>query len=753
MRVVADPILQEIETIFSGAPGVEYHSSVKHDNPFYKHILELVQLKDEKLGIKYYFTKNSLIRDARNLKDCAMLPENDETAMSYLIIGVNYTAALAALFDARGIQYDKEALAALVKQFTEKALDRRSGVSSILGYRQYLYAYIQQCLAPICEASGLISDKKMSSAIRLLDKAKDWVGLEAEIRNIVTVDELFSEHTGNPQQIVRMDKPIYHLTMQQKIELLYALDASKRDNLIKTAKEFQEIAVEYNKLSEGEKKQFAVKPLWYECLEKKNNVDHELDLFHYYLPRILKGAMIPSQLRSRLPGLKNAFQEKLFVNDKCVSEFFHSGALTWCHKSPQPDYSAMLQTAENTVKQLNENLKQLPEYRGKILHNDFVTFCSEFYGDFTRDKIEWLKDFIRRAKSFFALEAKPYIGFDRPIVLTTRGAQSVPNFFASNICLNGFRRFEGADYKGIIQIYNLAEALLEELTDNKSSLSDQKKLSTKLVQLRNEIGFLSFTLAQLENKASLAPWYLMARLFLSAIAPIHRFIEYYLFDCRQVAGNQVMSLLARIAPIYNRNSQKFRINVGGGCASGDNRTGCVLFVMECDAVAEECNVPLEKVQARLAASQHKDKEWGGGNAGQSRLRAKSSHESMPDRYQSVVGQLTSNYSDMKDIAKDLERQAKKPPKVYPGLRRADADYFQEVFGDHTKVVIKDANKPKCEASQLLQEFLNHYEKPESLSYEVESLTRHGVFSQGNTRCGNLGFGQMLTETNTPLLAQ
>ncbi len=634
--------------------------------------------------------------------------DDNRTSKCYLMMALNYTAALRTLLLVNKIDYDEKAIADLTNKIikaAEKEGAKDSRVPIILGMEDYFFEYLERVLVPVLVQAGLAKDAEQ--AVDLLDKAKDWVAIEHPPMSMVTVDQ-FTTAFEKPRWVIRIDKPVCELTPAQKAEL---------ENYKRT--------------------------YWYRRLS-----DQEKKLFEYYKPKLTEpgGRVIPSQLRSRLPLLKNSYQHQTFLVDdedgvyasKCLLDVFHCGGVPYFDKQVRKNEREMQRLADQNMDQQIQNARKLSALQDdRIWQNHIVTLCSQ-YGDGVRGAYEnyanlWktkngalpkparylllfleliivripllilkaavnfvffilpfgesikakLSAFIyptvRLAKwalspmthaftlfkNYFIGTVKPYIGFDSHIVTKTRAAVvGYGQCYSSNMCLNGFSSFESHDYKGIMEIYAQGERLLESLdpTQHENLI---KLLTAKLAYLKNEIGGFHFALALIraQHKWTIASKF--AHYFLRLIEPAYRFIA-AMFDTR-ITAIQIMSAVGQLAQQFNlvyehlEDKQIPRINVGFGCASGENRTGLTEYHMQCEAVADACiTIDKNTIRDRLAMSAHVQKvtAFQGGNAGMEGIRRKSM-ESLPGDYSETQKELfVTNYSDMKSVLLCLQKREK-----------------------------------------------------------------------------------------------
>lgn len=657
----------------------DLRSAVYQERPgqdLYTAILELNQQDDQRKKISSHFIPGPnggycYVRDARYIDQQFSRHKGEQTSLNYLMMGLNYTAALIVLLKAKQIAFDEQELLTAAENFrihAEKAGEKNSVVPIVLGYESYFYEYLKQVLVPKVLHDQLATDE--ASAIRLLDSIKDWVSMEHEPLTLVTVDHLQSEVTECNKKIIRMDIPLYKITIEQKREL-------------------QNYHHHY----------------WYTRMSPD-----EQAVYRYYLPKLLAGRVVPSQLRSKIPLLKNTYQHLLFIVDERQNitkllDFFHSGSIPYLDKKSNPNEEEMLRIARMNVAQYLKQVSSLVENDDREIHNHFITLCSE-QGDQIRGPYENARIFLKRLKSGFKRSVPPYVGFDEPIVKITRQVgREGRNNFTSNICLNSFRRFESNDYKGLFKIYDQCASVVVDLRRAKKNVL-ARQLTDLMQALRTEMGVFDYQLARLKAAPNLTIWQQTKKFFATWVFhPPYRLIQYF-FDQR-VSGIQILALLGqmiqRIDEAYNflQNPNIPKINLLFGCASGENRTGLAEYHMQVAAVtAVSKDVTVEAVQKCLAESGHIQliTAFQGGNAGLKGIRSKSMG-SLPSEYPSSIRKLLmTRCSDMKSVAdymvgyeKHKLQRAGRMPQFLPPVTANDFQYW---FGSDAGAPVTSPIPPK-----------------------------------------------------------
>lgn len=259
----------------SGIPGEAYRQiSLQQD--LHPLIIEGLQLQDFPKNITGGFIQYDdmlySIRNALKLDPNAALSEVDRTNRNYLVMGVNYTLALKTLLEIHGINFNAVGLQQIGESFYANALRENSAVSAVLSFENYFLHYVRHILVPILIAAKIAADE--TSALNVLDTAKDWVALGQKPIAVCTIDKIARNYLHAPATyLVRIDRPVVTTDVQQTLQFDH----------------YQ---------TQGWHAQFS-------GLEQR--------LFQHFLPQLREGRVLTPQLYSRLPFLKSFHHHETYL--------------------------------------------------------------------------------------------------------------------------------------------------------------------------------------------------------------------------------------------------------------------------------------------------------------------------------------------------------------------------------------------------------------------------------------------------------
>lgn len=397
---------------------------------------------------------------------------------------------------------------------------------------------------------------------KLLDKARNWVGLEAGTEMVATVMDFSESFDVSNFSDEELKKGLLGNTNEEINTNLKALK-EKMEKYLNKGKfiVFDQPCVE---LTEAQRAQFKNEKYKEEAWFKQFD-DDQKDLFELYIKRIAADRdnstfVIPSQLRALFPALKNAYKQSIFCVDEEsniqeLMSYFHCG--TPAHVSNQAlaatkrnryDLVAVNVTQENLrQQQLNANVhlmvpvllnSELPDKAFSFLQSCYRFFCVEPpKGVSARpddsNTIAYVHEAARRA--------------NQPSGANQKGEE----IFDTKVCLNAARRVESNNYNGM-------DKLVETVADNLNKLarmSDDD--SSEIKRDRDAIQ--------------------------ESIKEYNRLKSKNLLNDKDVIGTEIIYLITKIAYINNRLAEKYQredlktVGIFFGCASGENRTSVVEF--------------------------------------------------------------------------------------------------------------------------------------------------------------------------------
>ncbi len=344
-------------------------------------------------------------------------------------------------------------------------------------------------------------------AIDYLDETKNWVGLLAPSALIITELQLAD---ALERRFFIVDKPLTALTPAQKENFKQLPDQA-----------------------------------WYQCqppfIQK---------LVQFFMPMILSETrVIPSQLRSILPVLRNCYRETVYQQDLLIplrklNQYFHTGTAAYLGNCSRK--TAITITRDNLYQEaMLSKMKQPLMICLNSTMGDFIV------GNF-QNYVQWMNYQYDDTKIIHYTE-----------VAAHKNKAENPAFYAK-LCLNWYRHTEWNDYTGINQLLTLM-ASFSENPHYKAIQQIQAAYTDNDVKSLNLIFHLS-KLTQAYNQ----------------------FIQTY---------NALMqTYLPEAQPL-----QTFAIWFG--CASGENRTGITLYDLSLETFLE-ANPGFERASELLAKLQH-----------------------------------------------------------------------------------------------------------------------------------------------------
>ena len=291
------------------------------DSLYHDILLQEIKYDDDK-GVQSFFKKNAdgsltYVRDARGLGSASDLDktkaqrltdincqkQRDLTSRQWLVMGINYTLALATLLHVNG-KLDEKAklrLNAMKDKFIEIAEENPDKLRPAPDRcKDHFLNYVRTVLAPelhhhlpeACDSSDA------NKAIKLLDKTKAWVAMQQPSFHVATVSQIKGDsHVGaavGEGSIIQYEQPVCTITDTQQAEW----------------NNYQS-STWYRKLSSNDKK-----------------------LCDHYASKLRsdEGRVIPAQLRNRLGiGARNTYNSETYFNEsgefKKICQHGHSGGL------------------------------------------------------------------------------------------------------------------------------------------------------------------------------------------------------------------------------------------------------------------------------------------------------------------------------------------------------------------------------------------------------------------------------------------
>ncbi len=538
------------------------------------------------------------------------IAEEQPKHFNYLIMAINYTIALRA----QVLGYDlpsldkaafEKSLLALINQFEAKYNELLASEEfKEEDLLKYFVDYVKYDLAP--NLMRLKIAPTIQSAIGMLDKAKDWASCEMPPMSVATIDRM----DYYDEFVIRLDKPQVQLTEKLKEQYRLAYEGSEEEQ-----------------------------PLWYKSLKA-----NEKKVFRYYYPKIIAGREIPSQLRTRLPGLKNSYQQDIYSvknkKTKRIMSSCHCGSISYLSKKLTPE--------------LDEHMKEMAvltgEQQRQLSQSDAHIMISLNSSQADRYLARWA-----------AFKGEDYVALDEKIVANTRHAgDQVGGMYSANVCLNIWRLKEANDYRGIALIYEQCMEAYESLISF--------KLSWYPEEVRAALMLLGQSLKLFHERLNDKNLFLDSDVNgLQVIGECAR-CSYQLKNIKTALEKAIPQSHQHYELLHDAIEAIPTFDIWYGCASGENRTGITEFHIQMEAILREFAHAtkgdadkIKQLRRQMAASGHIQTITGhqGGNFGTGGVRDKSIG-SVPDMYgQGVRELLSTEWASLKSVLAVFEKRQKK----------------------------------------------------------------------------------------------
>ena len=543
---------------FGSMDGVELKSSLYH------FIFELKREKAKKANIKtrimehtsiaFGYPQHTLIRDARDMIVGSAEEEERWNAYNYAQLAATYGIAAETIYEVEGLDPQRRFdFQETVKKSVLEFKDRVLKLDTFEKQCAALDSFIKNKLGAILTSA---SDGKIKSesVVRDLDKAKDWVALYQQTVAVATIDRMESE--SGSVEIVRVEEPLTALT--------------------------PELIAEYENRYQKD---------WYRVQSNKNR-----KMIEHFMPYILKGHQIPSQLRKFLPGLKNAYKSSIVLKEKSsgFKKLSHSNHCAAIVPVIMPDHPYLDGLAEGDpggdFKKLTkeERKNRMHEERVRLtklgmLQQRMVTGCETStmvaLNSVLADDVIALRELGKSKKTELLDKEMAWV--------TLKAANELVNTKAAKICLNGFNVLEANNDESIKAFRKKVKAFNAQLKGT-SAADFIEKISDSLLRLKKRLN----------------------------TSPAKRFFSG--MD-RESIGVKIVQEFTFLSELYNRALSKLGIDhplskvfqtheLFYACASGENRTGVVEIAAQIKAITT--NFPhftsgeLITMYRRLAQSGH-----------------------------------------------------------------------------------------------------------------------------------------------------
>ena len=644
---------------------------------------------DAERGIDSFFVKTSddeiprfsLVRDARHLTEDTPEIKTKADRQHYKSMLFNYVLALSVIEKSHlGQVQDEDTLLEICHKFEETVANAHDA-------EQYFLATVKFVVAPILVEKGLADND--AAAIKMLDKAKDWAAMELDSMDIMTIDQVSKDESDVASDIVRLDTPTVYLTQAQVDEF---------------SRTYEDQA-------------------WFQNMSAYEQRIYE----DHYRDKILQLRVLPSQLRDRIPGLKNAFHSQTFVSNgeqklKKVSDFFHCGSMPYVGGDQNTLISSTLKTAkqQSQISHFYHDKNHQSTSHVMLTLNSATTDRYLRWGVLLSNLKTRFFNWFRSRENQVVLQS--YTGYDEQIVSQTRlvhASTEVDGMNSENLCLNAARHFESTRGNAIKQnILGGAGIALREL---KRQSKTQRSI---LQELRKKPNLA----AQVQRNQEILDRYdAMTKSLRVKVNKLKRKQRLFTFGRTKkdptdanVKNVQILRLATQIshqleavrALDEHLSKNVPSVKVWFGCASGENRTGVAEFVAQTEAVKEELlaqGYDAHEISKTMATGHHIQTVVGsvGGSAGMVGIRSKSmgslpatyNYDSSGNRDLTISTTLASKTADNKSVSSSLYGYENKNRKC---IAKGKAPRYHLL--DHAAVLaLQDGQLPQPVATSLIED--------------------------------------------------
>lgn len=582
----------------------------------YHEIFELKREKSEVRGIKTKILGRTLIRDARGMS-LQHVNEDQLGAYNFGQLALTYAIAAETIFDVKqlGDAHERLAFQEAVKAASLAFKDRIKEFKTVEEQEKELDSFVLQVLSPLViqASNGMLS---LAQVKKSLDNTKNWVALYQPTAAVATIDSIKTK--AGAVDIVRTEEPLTGLTEALRKEYQ---DRAQKD--------------------------------WYLCQSKE-----ERGLIEHFMPYILQGHQIPSQLRRNLPGLKNAYRSttSLCAEGSGLQELSYSNHCAAIVPVIMPNHKALDQLKQSSPGvELAQEQREERERRMRVERVRLTQLGLDQQRELTGAESNTMvalnsrlgDEMIERRERYWKEEDKTELLDKEMVVATQEAAAGLPKSYGAKVCLNLMRLTERNEVDSIRAFRTKTFDFMAQL-DRETNFAEGSK-EAELVQAMHD----SFERLGKHLKST----------------PLKRFFNWLDSESIGVVTVQEFTLLSGL---YNQLletpglSEEFRQRfqrheVFYACASGENRTGIVEITAQIEAIAKRLPAltghkvkNLKSLYKTLANSGHLQYITGsqGGIMGAESIRDKSMG-SLPAKYQPISHVISKRYAGYKAASKKL----------------------------------------------------------------------------------------------------
>jgi hypothetical protein len=598
------------------------------------------------------YAQHTLMRDAREMQVVSAKDGEKNDAYSYAELAATYGIAAETIFDMERLDPTSRAafqaeIKAAVHAFKADVIQLETAQEQCAALDDFVQSRLAVILARA--SNDAIKGKK---AVKYLDNVKNWVALYQPAVAVSTVDRI--ETSNGSVDIIRTEEPLTALT--------------------------PELRAEYENCQDKD---------WYRVQSAKNR-----QLIDHFMPHILRGHQIPSQLRKYLPGLKNAYKSSVYIKTATgMQKLSHSNHCAAIVPVIMPDH-AYLDKLKKT--QPDHPLAQLShKARDKRMRAERIRLTQlgmlqqrAVTGSESNTMVALNSEWADLALSVQgAFKGQKMELLDREMALVTiEAAKGLQDSHGAKVCLNGWNRIEPNRVDAIQAFSKQAQKLHKKA----GALLTSREDAVLLAKVKASIKRL--------NRAISKPWRKRERKSGNEFTGVSQVQEFTLLSdlynrllARLPAGHALHKWFKSHEPFY-------------ACASGENRTGIIEMAAQVQAVASNLSVVrndpryLKGMYLRMAQSGHLQYITGsqGGIMGAESFRDKSMG-SLPDAYREAAGALSKLHAGYKSASGGLVRGLlKKLQKKMGSTQEAVAEQVQ-LKKDLAQSVkpVKPCNKKAC----------------------------------------------------------
>lgn len=299
------------------------------------------------------------LRDARNQTSNRGQKGTLPAFENWAIMGVNAFQTVHRIISNNTSQTNQDEIIKIQKELEAKCRTFLNEISNSEHPQELAFLTIQTVLVPILAEHLNIKPKEAKA---IINRLKDFSNLDEHPCTLVTVYKV--KEKEQEKEFAQIDVPLYQLTETQQLEYLAVLKCAR----LSIPNTFFYLE---NKIPEN-------LPQWYSAIED----EHTQRMIQHYIPQILEGRQIPTQMLDLLPGLRNAGEERIYnLSEKelpqQIMQSFHAGSMG---QDTDAGFAENVRLAKENIKQF-QALTGVEEVRiNSWISPWFISWLSGFKG-------------------------------------------------------------------------------------------------------------------------------------------------------------------------------------------------------------------------------------------------------------------------------------------------------------------------------------------------------------------------------------